>query len=199
MTIDTLLSLAAFAFVASITPGPNNLMLMASGTNFGFQRTIPHMLGVGLGFVFMVMVVGTGLAELFDRYPLSHTVLKIVSTVYLLYLAWRIAGATAPGTTKATGVPFTFWQAAAFQWVNPKAWAMALSAVSVYSTSHAFGEIIVISIVFGLINLPSVSSWTLLGQGMRRFLNQPVRLLWFNRTMAVLLVLSLWPILLPQV
>ncbi|SEV98911.1 LysE type translocator [Aliiroseovarius sediminilitoris] len=120
MTIELLSAFVAFAFVSSITPGPNNLMLMASGANFGFQRTIPHMLGIGIGFTFMIVLVGAGLMTLFDLYPVSYTILKTGSVVYLLWLAWKIANASQPGTGKASGIPMSFLQAAAFQWVNPK-------------------------------------------------------------------------------
>ena len=118
MTYDLFLALALFAFVSSITPGPNNLMLMASGANFGFRRTIPHMLGVALGFVFMVLMVGVGLVQVFDTFPISYTVLKVVSVVYLLWLAWKIANAGPAEASSDTGTPMTFVQAAAFQWVN---------------------------------------------------------------------------------
>lgn len=197
MTYDLLTALVAFAFVTSITPGPNNLMLMASGANFGFRRTIPHMLGVGLGFVLMVVLVGAGLVQVFDAYPVSYTVLKVVSVGYLLYLAWKIATAAPPRATKKAGTPMTFVQAVLFQWVNPKAWAMALTAVSVYAPSQTLGAIAFVATVFGVINLPSVSSWTVLGQQMRRLLTNPKRLRAFNIVMAVLLIGSLYPVILP--
>ena len=197
MSYELLWALAAFAFVSSITPGPNNLMLMASGANFGFRRTSPHMLGIGLGFVFMVMLVGIGLAQVFEAYPISHTVLKIVSVLYLLYLAWKIANAAPIKDGTQTGTPMTFLQAAAFQWVNPKAWSMALTAVTVYTPDTSFLAIGIVALVFGAINLPSVSSWTLLGQQMSRLLTNPARLTAFNWTMAGLLVASLYPVVLP--
>ena len=127
MDTDLLYALMGFAFVTSITPGPNNLMLMASGANFGFRRSIPHMLGIGIGFVVMVTLVGLGLMGLFDRYPVTHTMLKVFSAAYMLWLAWKIANAAAPEQSKATGQPLSLLQAAGFQWVNPKAWAMALT------------------------------------------------------------------------
>ena len=117
--------LMAFAFVTSITPGPNNLMLMASGANFGFQRTIPHMLGVALGFIAMVFLTGLGLSQAFEAIPWLHTVLTVVSVAYLGWLALRIAQAAPTSPRDSAGKPFTFLQAAAFQWVNPKAWAIA--------------------------------------------------------------------------
>ena len=125
MTYELLIGLIGFAVASSITPGPNNLMLMASGANFGFRRTIPHMVGISLGHAFMVMLVGLGLGKLFDTYPVAQTVLQVLSTGYLLYLAWKIANAAPPQEGVARGKPFTFFQAAAFQWVNPKAWYMA--------------------------------------------------------------------------
>lgn len=195
MPYDLIIGLALFAFVSSITPGPNNLMLMASGANFGFRRTIPHMLGVGLGFVIMVVLVGLGLAQIFETYPQAHAILKILSVAYLLYLAWKIANAAPPKEGEAGGTPMTFLQAAAFQWVNPKAWAMALTAVTVYAPAQTVPAMLIVAAIFGAINMPAVSSWTLLGQAMRRVLTNPNRLRLFNWTMAVLLVASLAPLL----
>ncbi|MDE4273488.1 LysE family translocator [Phaeobacter gallaeciensis] len=197
MTYDLLLALALFAFVSSITPGPNNLMLMASGANFGFRRTIPHMLGVALGFVFMVVLVGAGLVGIFEAFPVSYTVLKVASVAYLLYLAWKIANAGPAETGEGKGNPMTFLQAAAFQWVNPKAWAMALTAISVYAPDQTLWAILLVAALFGAVNLPSVSSWTLLGQQMARVLTNPRRLLLFNWAMAALLVASLYPVIWP--
>ena len=134
MSYDLLLALTLFAFVSSITPGPNNLMLMASGANFGFRRTLPHLLGVGIGFTLMIVLVGVGLVQVFDLYPISHQILKVVSVIYLLWLAWKIANAAPPeGDVQSAGTPITFIQAALFQWVNPKAWTMALTAISAYT------------------------------------------------------------------
>ncbi|MBT8476309.1 MAG: LysE family translocator, partial [Alphaproteobacteria bacterium] len=171
MDTDLLYALAAFAFVSSITPGPNNMMLMASGANFGLRRTLPHMAGVALGFVAMVVLVGAGLIGLFDLWPTSYTVLKVVSVGYLLYLAWKIATAAAPkGDGQAGGRPFTFLQAALFQWVNPKAWFMALTAITVYAPSQSLAAILSVAAVFAAVNLPSVSVWTWMGQQIRRYL-----------------------------
>ena len=197
MTYDLLTALMAFAFVSSITPGPNNLMLMASGANFGFRRTIPHMLGVGLGFVIMVLLVGAGLVQVFAAYPISHAILKVASVAYLLYLALKIATAAPVRNSETKGRPMTFLQAAAFQWVNPKAWTMALTAVTVYTPDTTLAAIVIVGCVFGAINLPAVSSWTLLGQQMARVLTNRARLVTFNWTMAVLLVASLYPVLFP--
>jgi threonine/homoserine/homoserine lactone efflux protein len=197
LTADLLAALVAFAFVSSITPGPNNLMLMASGTNFGFVRTIPHMLGVSVGFTLMIVLVGAGLAQIFELYPVAHTVLKYASCAYLLYLAWKIATSDPPGA-KAGGEksrPMTFVQAALFQWVNPKAWTMALTAVSAYTLpADPVMSLLVVAAVFGAINLPSVGSWTLMGMQLRRLLSDPLKLRIFNVTMAAVLVATLYPV-----
>ena len=197
MTYDILLALAAFAFVSSITPGPNNLMLMASGANFGFRRSIPHMLGIGIGFVVMLLLVGAGLIQIFDAYPVTHTILKTFSVVYLMYLAWKIANAAPVDASSDKGNPMTFIQAAAFQWVNPKGWTMALTAITAYTPDRSLEAIVIVGLVFGLINLPAVSSWTVLGQQMARVLQSPARLRAFNWLMAGLLVASLYPVLWP--
>jgi threonine/homoserine/homoserine lactone efflux protein len=193
MMTELLIPFAGFAFVSSITPGPNNLMLMASGANYGFRRTVPHMLGIGFGFSLMVLLVGVGLIGVFEAFPLAHAVLKAACVVYLLWLAWKIATAAAPGEAQGGGRPMTFVGAALFQWVNPKAWAMALTAVTLYAPDRSFGTILVIAAIFGAINLPSVSLWTVLGQGVRRFLANRRRLRAFNGAMAVLLILSVVP------
>jgi threonine/homoserine/homoserine lactone efflux protein len=195
MTYEVLSALILFAFVSSITPGPNNLMLMASGANFGFLRTVPHMLGIGLGFTFMVLMVGAGLMQVFEAIPASHTVLKVLSIAYLLYLAWKIGNSSPVADQAATGTPMTFLQAAAFQWVNPKAWTMALTAISVYAPDRTGWTIVLVAATFGAVNLPCVSSWTVIGQQMAKLLKSPRRLIAFNWTMAALLVLSIIPTL----
>jgi len=195
MTFEIFTALAAFAFVTSVTPGPNNLMLMASGANFGVRRTVPHALGVAIGFAVMVLLVGVGLVGLFEAFPVSYTVLKVVSVAYLLYLAWKIATASGLGEKSVAGKPITFLQAAAFQWVNPKAWSMALTAVTVYAGSRSFEAVGLVALVFGVINLPSTGAWAIVGGQMKRLLTDPVRLRTFNVVMAVLLVASLYPVL----
>ena len=194
MTPDILTALSVFALVSSITPGPNNLMLMASGANYGFRPTIPHMLGIGLGFMFMLFLVGISLIGVFDAIPYSYETLKLVSILYLCWLAWRVANAAPPDEETKTGKPFTFLQAAAFQWVNPKAWTMALTAMTLYAPDRSLWAILVVTTVFGLINMPSVSLWTLVGQKMQIVLTSRIRLRIFNITMAVLLVGSLIPV-----
>jgi threonine/homoserine/homoserine lactone efflux protein len=198
MPYEILTALVLFAFVSTITPGPNNLMLMASGANYGFGRTVPHMLGVLIGFMLMCLLVGVGLTRVFDAFPVIYRVLKLVSVLYLLYLAWRIATAAGPGDEgAASGSPLTFFQAALFQWVNPKAWAVALTAVTVYSPAQNVQATLVVAAVFGIVTGPSITVWTLAGQQLRRLLTSTLRLRLFNGLMALLLVASLYPVLSP--
>ncbi|HLQ18302.1 MAG TPA: LysE family translocator, partial [Tabrizicola sp.] len=159
MTYDLFLALLGFAFVTSVTPGPNNMMLLASGVNFGFRRTVPHMLGISLGHALMVFLVGMGLAGVFKTWPPALVVLKVASVAYMLWLAWKIAHAGAPGEGRVKPQPMTFLQAAAFQWVNPKAWAMALGAVSAYVAAPSVWAYASVAGAFALVNLPSVSVW----------------------------------------
>ncbi len=196
MTYELLTALVGFALVTVITPGPNNLMLMASGANFGFQRTLPHMLGIGLGFPLMVFCVGIGVMHLFDLWPQSYMILKVFSVAYLLYLAWKIAHAAPPEKGQAGGRPLTFLQSAAFQWVNPKAWSMALSAITLYATGRDLPAVLWVAGVYICVSFISTTGWTVLGQQMRRLLKNPRRLQVFNWAMAILLVATLVPVLL---
>lgn len=197
MTADLLLAFVAFAFVTSITPGPNNMMLLASGVNFGVRRSLPHMLGISLGFMLLVAAVGLGLGQLFEQVPLLHSVLRYAGAAYLLYLAWKIAQSGAPQSSGAAAAkPFTFLQAAAFQWVNPKAWIMAIGAITTYTPHEGFfTNVLLIAALFALVNCPSVGLWTVAGSLLRNWLNNPRALRAFNIGMALLLVASLYPIL----
>ena len=197
MSYEILIALIGFAFASSITPGPNNLMLMASGANYGLWRTVPHMLGISLGHAFMVVMVGVVLLQVFEAFPVLNIVLKVLSATYMLWLAWKIANAVAPEAKEVTGKPFTFLQAAAFQWVNPKAWFMAITAISAYAPQDlgVFAGSVIVALVFSATNLPSVTVWAWMGVQVRRWLGTAKRLRVFNVTMAVLLVVSLYPML----
>ena len=192
---DLFLALLGFALATLFSPGPNNLMLMASGANWGFRRTVPHALGVALGFPAMAVAVGLGLAALFEAVPALGLVLKGVATVFLLWLAWKVATAR-PGDATAGGRPLTFLQATAFQWVNPKAWAMALGAMAAYAATGGAGRVVLVAAVFAVLGLGSATLWTAIGTRLRRLLRTDRRLRAFNWTMAALLVLSLAPVLL---
>lgn len=196
MTTSTLFALTVFALVSSITPGPNNMMLFASGVNFGFRRTIPHMLGIGFGFGIMIICVGLGLGEIFEKFPKLYLAIKIAGGAYLLWIAYHIATDTTLGEAKTRAKPMTFLAAALFQWVNPKAWVMAVSAVVAYSNNaDYFGNLLLITLVFVAINVPCVSLWAGFGTLMQKLLSNPKILKSFNIGMAILLVLSLYPML----
>lgn len=198
MTPALLLAFAGFAFVSSITPGPNNTMLLASGANYGFRRTVPHIAGISLGCMAMLLLVGLGLGQAFAAVPLLYDVLRCAGAVYLLWLAWKIATAGMVGDHGAgSGRPLTFWQAAAFQWVNPKAWIMVVGAASTYAPRDDFGRgVVVLAVLLGLVNAPSICVWAGFGTALRPWLSQPRRVRVFNVGMALLLVLSLLPMLL---
>ena len=194
MSQQILVALIAFAFVTSVTPGPNNVMLMASGANFGLRRTLPHMLGVALGFGAMVALLGLGVDRLIAGSPMLAAAMKWISLAYMLWLAWKIAHASAPvGRGEVAARPMGFLAACAFQWVNPKAWMMGLGALSAYSAGA--GGALMVAAIFTLVNLPSVAIWAAMGQGLRGVLQEPGRLRLFNRGMAVLLVASMLPVL----
>jgi len=195
MTLDLFTALVIFAFVTGITPGPNNLMLMASGANFGFRRTVPHMLGIGLGFPSMLFLVGVGVMQVFDLWSPAYTILRVLSLAYLLYLAWKIANAAPPEATQAGGRPLTFLQSAAFQWVNPKAWSMALSAITLYAASRDMAAVLWVAGVYVGVSAVSTTGWTVLGQQLQRLLKSRARLRMFNWAMAVLLVATMIPVL----
>ena len=198
MTSETLLALAVFAFVTSVTPGPNNMMLLASGVNFGFARTIPHMLGIGFGFTSMLAVVGFGLGTLLTMSPLVHGLFKVACAGYMLLLAWRLARSGSMGGGDTAARPMRFHEAALFQWINPKAWAMALTAAAVYVNPDALvPSVIAVSLVFGAINLPTVSVWAAFGVALRGALSAPSRLRAFTIVMAILLAVSVVPFVLP--
>lgn len=194
---DLLTAFILFAFVSSITPGPNNTMLLASGVNFGVRRSIPHAMGISIGFMLMVLGVGFGLGELFKAWPPLYSILRYVGAAYLLYLAWKIAtSGPIAGDGAGTRKPLSFWGAAAFQWVNPKAWVMAVGAITTYTPAQGYVlNVIVIAALFALVNLPSVGIWVMFGSALRNLLQNPRWLMLFNVLMALLLVISLYPLL----
>jgi threonine/homoserine/homoserine lactone efflux protein len=191
--METLLPLLSFAFVASITPGPNNLMLSASGIAFGWRRTLPHLLGVSVGFGALVVFCGYGVGALVERNPTAGLVLQIVGSAYLLYLAWAMRHALAPDAAETRSRPMRFAEAALFQFANPKGWIMALTTASVFVP--AFGgdtaALWVVSSVVVLVNVPCIASWVLLGVSARRHLGDPR---WRRVSSIVLVVLMLYTV-----
>lgn len=194
MTPDSLIAFSLFSLAGSITPGPNNAMLMASGANFGVRATIPHMLGVAFGFGFLVLCAGTGLGAIFAAAPVLQDVMWAVGTLYLLWLSWKIATAKGVGGGASRPRPLTFLQAASFQWINPKAWTGALGAIATYAPRQDyFANLALIVALSVAIVLPVVLLWASMGLAVRRWLSRPGLLRAFNITMAVLLVISLLP------
>ena len=192
-------ALASFVLVATITPGPNNMMLLSSGATFGLRRTIPHLLGIAGGCAAMVMLLGWALAGIIDRLPGLYAVLHVVSAVYLLWLAWRIATSTGPHDGGANRQPLSALQAAAFQWVNPKAWALVMGAVISFSRpGHIASDVPLIALVLTLVALPCFTLWASAGSLLSRFLHDPRVLRAFNIAMATLLVASIVPSFWPQ-
>lgn len=172
---DTVLPIILFTLANSLTPGPNNIMLTASGAAFGYRKTVPHMLGIAAGFPVMTLAVGLGLGEVFVRYPFLHEALKWTGAAYLLYLAWRVANASGSDASRAGAKPLTFTEAALFQWVNPKAWTMVLSAVPAFTTvgGDYHAELLTITAVFAALCLPSASLWCGFGMAIRRLIQKP--------------------------
>ncbi len=197
MTFDTFSALPAgilFALVTTITPGPNNTMLLASGVNFGFRRTLPHILGISAGVALLMVSVGFGLGEAFRRIPMLYDILATASVVYLLYLAWKIGTSGEVKLRKGEQRPMRFYEAIAFQWINPKAWMMVLTAATTIRLSADFGmNAVLMAVVFYVIGLPCICLWAAFGTGVRRFLSDARRLRAFNIVMALLLVASLYP------
>jgi threonine/homoserine/homoserine lactone efflux protein len=194
MTPDTLIALATFSVVSCGTPGPNNMMLLSSGATFGFRRTLAHIFGISGGCIVMIVLLGFGLAAVLARMPWLYVLLHIVSTGYLLYLAWRIANSAGVATASARPRPLNFLDAAAFQWVNPKAWAMTLGAVTSFARPDYFGvDIAIIASVICVTGLPCIMLWAGGGTVVRRLLTRSESLRAFNIVMAFLLVASLVP------
>ncbi|MCY0386178.1 LysE family translocator [Robbsia sp. Bb-Pol-6] len=197
MLIEILSALPAgilFATVMSITPGPNNMMLLASGVNFGFRRTVPHLFGISSGVALLTLSVGFGLGEALQRFPRLYTVLEVASVLYLLYLAWKIGTSGGIQTKKGERRPMRFLEALAFQWVNPKAWMMVLTAVTTIRLSTDFNvNTVLMAAVFYLAGLPCICLWAGFGTAMRRLLSRPVWLRTFNIAMALALIVTVYP------
>lgn len=190
------LAIILFAIATCVTPGPNNAMIMASGLNYGIQRSLPHYLGIILGFPAMVIAVGLGLTSLFEKYAVLHLLLKAAGASYLTFLAWEIASAPVSDLSVTEGKPFTFLQAAAFQWVNPKAWVLAVGATATYTVAGSdYGlQVLVIAIIFLIFGAPCIMLWLWFGASLKRLLQKPESVKYFNYAMATLLMLSLLPV-----
>ncbi len=186
-----------FAFSTTITPGPNNVMIMSSGVNYGVKASVPHWLGICLGFPLMVLLVGLGFGVVFERYPHLHQLIKVLGVAYLIWLAWHIASAAPTAIEQGKAKPFSFMQAALFQWINGKAWVMASGAVAAFTTMGGvyWLEVSVITAAFLLVAFPCVGIWLIFGAALRSILTKAVFQRIFNISMAIILVLSVVPVM----
>jgi threonine/homoserine/homoserine lactone efflux protein len=197
MTPELFAGLFAFAAVSAWTPGPNNTILMASGLAYGFRKTLPMILGVVIGFPAMIAIVGLGLGRIFEELPQLYTIMKYAGATYMLWLAYRIASAkpaTADNTSEAK--PLTFLQGVAFQWINPKGWIMALTALSAYTlpANYSLG-VLAVSLTFLAVGITSSCGWTMFGTGLRQLLTDPRWFRLINMALALALIASLVPML----
>ncbi|MEO3864239.1 LysE family translocator [Rheinheimera fenheensis] len=189
-------TLVFFAFATSITPGPNNIMIMSSGLNYGVQKSLAHLAGIQLGFLLMLLAVGLG-AGLLLQQPLWHQLIKVIGSAYLLYLAWKIAAAEPEQIETGSSKPLSFTQAVLFQWVNAKAWVMITGAIAAFTSLQGvyWQQLGLIALVFLLVGLPCTGSWLLFGAALKRLLTVPQQRRWFNRAMGTLLAVSVLPAL----
>src|ERR1700754_3020686 len=202
MSHSLLIAFVMFAPVMFFTPGPNNIMLLSSGLTYGFRLTIPHIMGITVGFAFMVGAVGVGLGTVFIAYPILQTILEYAGVAYLIYLAAHIAMSEPPKAGEEEGSrrgPMTFSGAAMFQWVNAKGWVMVIGTITAYAAIAAFPLNIVIQVVISLIlGTLSCTAWALFGTALRPVLTSPRAVRAFNVVMAILLLASLYPVLYPM-
>mgnify|MGYP000951569944 CR=1 FL=1 len=200
MNTSLLIAFITFSFISGITPGPNNLIALASGANYGYRRTLPHVLGVVLGFNVVYLLMGAGLGTIFSAFPLAKVILQWGCLLYIFFLAWKIASAKGPGNFSGKGVaakPVTFAGSVGFQWINAKVWVATLTLVSTYTDPEAYwASLFIGSLVNALIAFTTVSTWALFGTLLRRFLEHPLRRRVFNIAMALILVASVVPSLL---
>lgn len=197
--MELYIAILVFAVSTTITPGPNNIMIMSSGLNFGLKRSLPHLMGIGLGFPLMVAGVGLGFGAIFERFPVIHEVIKVLGVLYLIYLAYLVATSAPKSLDNNTSEtkPLTFIQAALFQWINPKAWVMATGAVAAYTTQDAsiMLQVMFISLAFLIAGVPCVGMWLVCGTWLKRFLKEVKYQRLFNLTMALLLIVSILPVI----
>lgn len=195
--MDYLLAVILFAVSSSVTPGPNNIMVMTSGVNFGIRKSLPLLTGICVGFTIMLLLVGIGFAQLFEMFPNLHFIIKCVGTFYLLYLAWLITKSAGSINSGSQSQPLSFMKGALFQWVNAKAWVIATGAVAAFTTvgSSFYTQNFTIAAVFFFVSFPSVGIWLLFGSMLKKMLKSEQNRRWFNYSMAGLLVVSVIPVI----
>ena len=191
------IALILFILSTSGTPGPNNIMILTSGVNHGIRNSLPHVFGVNTGFLIMIICVGLGIMSLFQQWPVLHQFIQIIGIFYLLYLAMKIATMPVHNKIKSDKKPFSFLQAAAFQWVNPKAWVMCVSAIVAFSSSgtNVVEQVLIISGFYFVFGLPCSFAWLMVGKWLQNILTHEIYVKRFNRIMALILVCSLYPMI----
>ncbi|MEB6608005.1 LysE family translocator [Aeromonas sanarellii] len=195
--MDYLYAVVLFAISASVTPGPNNIMVMSAGANFGVRRSLPLLMGICVGFTLMLLLVGLGFGRLFTLFPDLHLIIKCAGTLYLLYLAWLIARSEGEVTGSTQARPLGFFKGALFQWVNAKAWVVATGAIAAFTSAGAdfHQQNLAIALIFFIVSFPCVGLWLLCGALLKRWLADDLARHRFNQTMAALLVLSVVPVI----
>ena len=197
MNTEYYLGLMAFTFAASITPGPNNLMLLASGLNHGVRHSLPHYCGVAFGILLITIIVGLGFGALLVEFPEAFLTIKILGVSYLFFLAWKIANAGRQSASEEVKKPLSLFQATAFQWVNPKVWVMTVTVVTAFTVQQRMVEsVIAVSLAHSLASFFGPGLWLVAGQSLQQFLKDDERLRFFNIAMAILLVISVIPMVL---
>ena len=198
-TFAMLVSIATFTLSTCVTPGPNNIMLLSSGLTFGYKRTMPHMTGIVVGFPLMILLIGIGLGIVFEKFPILLSVLKVIGILYLFWMAYKIATnkTTVEVKENSQSKPFTFLQSALFQWVNPKAWIMGITAISIFVTSKddSLIQVVIVSFIFMLSGVVSTNLWTSGGVVLKRFIKDESHVRKFNILMAFFLLLSVIPVI----
>ena len=197
-SLTMILSITSFTLAGVMTPGPNNIMLLSSGLTYGYRKTLPHMVGVALGFTIMVVCVGLGIGAVFELFPMLFTALKFVGISYLFWMAWKIASSKGElKTSSKKSKPFTFLQAASFQWVNPKAWIMAITSTVSFITDpeNAFLQVLIIAFIYLLSGVISTNTWTLGGVYLKKLIKNELHVRVFNIIMAILIVASVLPVI----
>lgn len=188
------IALILFILSTSGTPGPNNIMILTSGVNHGIRNSLPHVFGVNIGFLIMIICVGLGIMSLFQQWPILHQIIQVIGIFYLIYLAFKIASMPVNNAINNNKKPFSFLQAAAFQWVNPKAWVMCVSAIVAFSSANAnvVEQVLIISGFYFIFGLPCSFAWLMVGKWLQNILTHETYVKRFNRTMAVILLCSLY-------
>ncbi|ACA85688.1 LysE family translocator [Shewanella woodyi] len=198
--MEYLIAVMLFAISSSVTPGPNNILVMTSGVNFGIKKSLPLLSGICVGFTVMLLLVGFGFAQLFELFPQLHFIIRCIGTLYLLYLAWLIAksaGVMDTNTTNSQPKPLSFMKGALFQWVNAKAWVVSTGAIAAFTTleSNFYSQNLTIALTFLLVSFPCVGIWLLFGSMLKKLLKSEQNMRWFNYSMSGLLVLSVVPVI----